>query len=186
MLPAILKSNEWERGKNEGHWPSLLSALDGTGSMRSDALKDVLLHCPGKSAAELHWHCLVKFIWNNGDLELLSHICVPAREGTIGFYMGAVIYTSIVVYNLWSNGTLGISSSGKLLQFECHNSKVDWNFVTSHFYYSFMSLFLFERGEERLTFIIGISTRPLLSLVKQSPLLHSTTTSSSTTNQWNK
>ena len=42
---------------------------------------------PGKSAAELHWHCLVKFIWNNGDLELLSHICVPAREGTIGFYM---------------------------------------------------------------------------------------------------
>ena len=56
-------------------------------SIRSDALKDVLLHwhCPGRTAPELH--CLVKFILNNGDLELLSHICVPAREGTIGFYM---------------------------------------------------------------------------------------------------
>ena len=86
-LPAILKSNEWERGKNEGHWPSpahwmALVLLD---------LTHLKTYCcivqPGKSAAELHWHCLVKFIWNNGDLELLSHICVPAREGTIGFYM---------------------------------------------------------------------------------------------------
>ena len=25
--------------------------LDGTGSIRSDALKDVLLHCPGRAAA---------------------------------------------------------------------------------------------------------------------------------------
>ena len=177
------------RKREEWGTLTLPSPLHGTALIPLD-LTHLKTYCcivqPGKSAAELHWHCLVKFIWNNGDLELLSHICVPAREGTIGFYMGAVIYTSIVVYNLWSNGTLGISSSGKLLQFECHNSKVDWNFVTSHFYYSFMSLFLFERGEERLTFIIGISTRPLLSLVKQSPLLHSTTTSSSTTNQWNK
>ena len=166
----------------------LPSALDGTGSMRSDALKDVLLHCPGRGSTRATY-CLVKFIWNNGDLELLSHICAPAREGTIGFYMEQWFIPQLLSTTCEVTER-GISSSGKLLQFECHNSKVDRNFITSHFYYSFMSLFLFERTEERLTFIIGISTRLLLSLVKQSPLLHSTSTStsssSSTTNQWNK
>ena len=102
---------------------------------------------PGKSAAELHWHCLVKFIWNNGDLELLSHICVPAREGTIGFYMEHWFIPQLLSTTCEVTEQ-GISSSGKLLQFECHNSKVDWNCITFHFYYSFLSVFILEsRGE---------------------------------------
>ena len=151
---AILKSNEWERGKNEGRWPSpplpLPGALDGTGCMRSDALKDVLLHCPGGAAAWLH--CLVKFIWNNGDLELLSHICVPAREGTIGFYMEHWFIPQLLSTTCEVTEQ-GISSSGKLLQFECHNSKVDGNCRTFHFYYSFMSLTVHIR--ERAETVIG-------------------------------
>lgn len=185
-LQSSNQMNEKE-GRMRDIDPPLPTALHCTGSIRSDALKDVLLHCPARQVSSRATLAL------SGEIYLkqwrpwtsLSYLC-SSKRGNNRLLHGALIYTSIVVYNLWSNGTLGISSSGKLLQFECHNSKVDWNFVTSHFYYSFMSLFLFERGEERLTFIIGISTRPLLSLVKQSPLLHSTTTSSSTTNQWNK
>ena len=76
---SVQSSNEWEPRSSGGRWPSRVSPVNGS-LQDLTHLKDVLLHCP-----ELH--CLVKFIWNNGDLELLSHICVPAREGTIGFYM---------------------------------------------------------------------------------------------------
>ena len=76
---SVQSSNEWEPRSSGGRWPSRVSPVNGS-LQDLTHLKDVLLHCP-----ELH--CLVKFIWNNGDLELLPHICVTATEGTIGFYM---------------------------------------------------------------------------------------------------
>ena len=57
--------NEWKI-KQYGQWPERKSNNESA-KLQYDAFKDILLHC-----VELHIvDCLEKFIWNNGDLELL-------------------------------------------------------------------------------------------------------------------
>ena len=104
---SVQSSNEWEPRSCGGRWPSRVSPVNGS-LQDLTHLKDVLLHCP-----ELH--CLVKFIWNNGDLELLPHICVTAREGTIGFYMEHWFIPQLLSRTCEVTEQ-GISSSWKVIQ----------------------------------------------------------------------
>ena len=105
---SVQSSNEWEPRSCGGRWPSRVSPVNGS-LQDLTHLKDVLLHCP-----ELH--CLVKFIWNNGDLELLPHICVTATEGTIGFYMEHWFMPQLLS-SACEVTEPGISSSGKVPKF---------------------------------------------------------------------
>ena len=154
---SVQSSNEWEPRSSGGRWPSRVSPVNGS-LQDLTHLKDVLLHCP-----ELH--CLVKFIWNNGDLELLPHICVTATEGTIGFYMEHWFIPQLLSRTCEVTEQ-GISSSGKLLQFECHNSKrwTETVQLSTFIIHSCHCSCHIREKEERLslgtlTFIIRVSTR---------------------------